>query len=102
MEPGVPTSNTVATTTPDSFGTAVSAFELNWGVPGDTGGGNTIYFYPDGTARDINGNVNNGVVYMGIPGQLNTCRAVSLWGYTGRLRGWILSQVGAQWTWSQM
>ncbi len=103
VEPGVPTSNTVAPTTPDGFGTASNGpFDFGWGAAGDTGGSSTIYFYPDGTAKDINGNVNNGVVYMDISGRLPTCRAVSVWGYTGRIRGWRLTQVGAVWTWSQM
>jgi len=99
VEPGSP--NTTLTT-PDGFGTASNgAFDFDWGAPADVGGGNTIYFYPDGTAHDAAGHVNNGVVYLGVPGNLNTCRAVSLWGYTGRLRGWQLTKVGAVWTWSQ-
>ena len=99
VEPGQP--NTAATT-PDGFGTAGNgAFDFDWGAAGDVGGGTTIYFYPDGTAHDAVGNVNNGVVYMGIPGRLQTCRAVSLWGYTGRIRGWQLYQIGGIWTWQQ-
>lgn len=99
VEPGSPNTNL---TTPDGFGTASNgAFDFDWGAPADVGGGNTIYFYPDGSAHDAAGNVNNGVVYLGVPGNLYTCRAISLWGYTGRIRGWQLSQVGAVWTWSQ-
>lgn len=100
VEPGVPTSNTVAPTTPDSFGTAASFFDFDQ-PPSGAGGGTTIYFYPDGSAQDGNGNINNGVVYLGMPGQLNSQRAISLWGYTGRIRGWRLSQVAGAWTWSQ-
>lgn len=99
VEPGTP--NTVATT-PDGFGTATNGpFDFGWGAPGDVGGSNTIFFYPDGTAHDAAGNVNNGVIYMGIPGRLQTNRAVSLWGYTGRIRGWQLYQIGGVWTWRQ-
>jgi prepilin-type N-terminal cleavage/methylation domain-containing protein len=104
VEPGVPTSNTVAPTTPDSFGTAANAFDFDQ-PPSGAGGSNLIYFYPDGSAQDAGPNggaVNNGVVYLGIPGQLNTCRAVSLWGYTGRIRGWHLVQIAGVWNWRQM
>jgi prepilin-type N-terminal cleavage/methylation domain-containing protein len=97
LEPGLP--NTVATT-PDGFGTATNIFDFDQ-PPSGAGGGNVIYFQPDGSAQDAAGNVNNGVVYLGIAGQLPTQRAVTLWGYTGRIRGWQLSQVGGVWTWSQ-
>jgi prepilin-type N-terminal cleavage/methylation domain-containing protein len=100
VEPGVPTSSTTAPTTPDGFGTAAVAFDFDQ-PPSGAGGGATIYFYPDGSAQDVNGNINNGVVYLGMPGQLITQRAVSLWGYTGRVRGWRLTQVLGVWTWSQ-
>jgi prepilin-type N-terminal cleavage/methylation domain-containing protein len=97
LEPGLP--NTTATT-PDGFGTATNIFDFDQ-PPSGAGGGNVIYFQPDGSAQDAAGNVNNGVVYLGIAGQLPTQRAVTLWGYTGRIRGWQLSQVGGVWTWSQ-
>ncbi len=104
VEPGVPVSNTVAPTTPDSFGTAgAGPFDFDQ-PPSGAGGSNLIYFYPDGSAQDNGPNggaVNNGVVYLGIPGQLNTCRAVTLWGYTGRVRGWQLVQIAGVWTWRQ-
>ncbi len=97
LEPGLP--NTAATT-PDGFGTAASIFDFDQ-APSAAGGSNVIYFQPDGSAQDALGNVNNGVVYLGIPGQLPTCRAVTLWGYTGRIRGWQLVQVNAVWSWVQ-
>lgn len=102
VEPGIPTSPTVAPTTPDGFGAGANAFDFDQ-ITG--GGGNTIYFYPDGSAQDAGpngGNQNNGVVYLGMPGQLSTCRAVTLWGYTGRLRGWQLNNVAGVWTWGQI
>jgi prepilin-type N-terminal cleavage/methylation domain-containing protein len=99
VTPGLP--NTAATT-PDGFGTASNGpFDFDWGSAGATGGSNVIYFYPDGSAHDAAGNTNNGVVYLSIPGNLNTARAVSLWGYTGRIRGWQLYQIGGVWTWQQ-
>jgi len=104
VEPGVPNSPTVAPTTPDGFGSAnAGAFDFDQ-PPSGAGGSNLIYFYPDGSAQDNGPNgvaVNNGVVYLGIPGQLPTCRAVSLWGYTGRVRGWQLVQIAGVWTWRQ-
>ena len=102
VEPGVPTSPTVPPTTPDGFGTAANTFDFD---QFNGGGSNIIYFYPDGSAQDAGpngGNVNNGVVYLGIPGQLPTCRAISLWGYTGRIRGWQLSETSGVWSWSQI
>jgi type II secretory pathway pseudopilin PulG len=101
IEPGIPTSPTTAPTTPDGFGTGSSTFDFDQ-VAG--GGSQLIYFYPDGSAQDAGpngGNVNNGVVYLGMPGKLITCRAISLWGYTGRLRGWRLVQKATVWTWIQ-
>jgi prepilin-type N-terminal cleavage/methylation domain-containing protein len=104
VEPGVPISPVTAPTTPDGFGNAASTFDFDR-PPSGAGGSNLIYFYPDGSAQDNGPNggaVNNGVVYLGIPGQLWTCRAVTLWGYTGRIRGWQLIQVAGVWTWRQM
>jgi prepilin-type N-terminal cleavage/methylation domain-containing protein len=99
VEPGVPTSPTVRPTTPDGFGTASSPFDFDES-PG-VGGGTTIYFYPDGTAQDNLGNVNNGVVYLGRPGDLYSSRAITLWGSTGRLRGWRLYLTSGVATWTQ-
>ncbi len=100
LEPGIPNSPTVAPTTPDGFGAAANAIDFDWG-PNGTGGGNTIYFYPDGSARDANGNINNGVIYLGIPGQVQTAHAITVWGFTGRIRGWQIYSVSGKWTWIQ-
>ena len=97
LEAGLPNTNA---TTPDGFGTAANVFDFDQ-APSGAGGSNVIYFQPDGSAQDAIGNVNNGVVYLGRPGQLPTCRAVTLWGYTGRIRGWQLVAVGAAWNWVQ-
>lgn len=101
VEPGVPTSPTTPPTTPDGFGTAANAIDFNQS-PSGAGGGSVIYFYPNGSAQNAGppaGGVNNGVVYLGMPGQLATCRALTLWGYTGRIRGWRLVQNGGAWQW---
>ena len=68
----------------------------------NVGGGNktSIYLCPDGSAQDVNNNVNNGVVYMARPGELYSSRAITLWGATGRLRGWKLTNVAGP-TWRQ-
>jgi len=98
VEPGVPTSNTVAPTTPDQFGTA--GYAIDFDEP-NTPGTATICFNPDGTATDALGNINNGVVYLGRPGDLYSSRAITLWGSTGRLRGWRLYNASGTNSWSQ-
>lgn len=56
---------------------------------------NTFTFYPDGSARDAAGNINNGVVYLARPGALATSRAITVMGLSGRIRGWRLSTTAA-------
>ena len=84
-EPGIPT--TLATT-PDHFGTGSPAIDFDQGVAG--GAKNVICFNPDGSAQDINSNTNNGVIYMARTGSLYSARAITVWGSTGRLRGYRL------------
>jgi prepilin-type N-terminal cleavage/methylation domain-containing protein len=98
IEPGVPTSNTAAPMTPDQFGNAGYAIDFDQGYVAGT---NTICFNPDGTATDALGNTNNGVVYLGRPGDLYSTRAITLWGSTGRLRGWRLYNVAGVNSWKQ-
>src|SRR5581483_622130 len=81
-EPGRPTNATY-----DNFGTGRFPIDFS---QNNGGQGTTVYFYPDGSAHDVNGNLNNGVVYMARPGQLYTSRAITLWGTTGRIRGYRL------------
>jgi len=88
IEPGIPTSPSVAPTTPDGFGSGYYPIDFDQGVGG--GGATVIYFQPDGTALDAAGNINNGVVYFGRPGELTSTRAITVWGATSRLRGWRL------------
>jgi len=84
---------------PDGFGTGVNMFDLDINVAG--GNGNPIYFYPDGSGRDLNGTVNNGVVYLARPGEMTSSRAISMWGATGRLKGWRLQQTASTYVWGQ-
>jgi len=100
--PGLPNSPIVAPTTPDGFGTGGTAIDFDQGIV--AGAKNVIYFYPDGSAADVLGNVNNGVVYMamlGNTGFVSTSRAITLWGATGRLRGWHIYTNAGQWYWRQ-
>ena len=94
VEPGVPTN---VTNTPDQFGTAQSAVEFALGTGGNN---NEIYFQPDGSARDNQGRINNGVVYLARPGALYSSRAVTLYGFTGRIKGWRLQNQGGIAVWN--
>ena len=87
-----------AATVPDGFGNGGVAIDFDQGV---AGGGikNQVMFMPDGSAHDVNGNWNSGVIYVLRPGDLYSARAVTLYGATGRIRGWRLltSPGGAKW-----
>ena len=78
--------------TPDTFGTGGNAIDFDQGVVG--GQQNVIYFSPDGSAQDINGNINNGVIYIARPGDYYSAKAITVWGATGRIRGWRMDQTG--------
>jgi type II secretory pathway pseudopilin PulG len=98
VESGAPASNTTAPTTPDAFGTAAYAIDFDQGyTPGYT----YVCFNPNGTASDGAGNINNGVIYLGRSNDEFSARAVTLWGATGRIRGWRLYASGAGAAWSQ-
>jgi prepilin-type N-terminal cleavage/methylation domain-containing protein len=98
VEPGSPTSQSVAPTTPDGFGIGNLAIDFDEpNVPGTT----SICFNPDGTATDVLGNTNNGVVYFGRTGDVYSGRAITVWGTTGRIRGWRLYNNSGVPTWRQ-
>lgn len=99
IEPGIPTSPTVPPTTPDGFGIGNNPIDFDQGIAG--GVKNMLYFYPDGSTEDVNGNVNNGVVYIARPGEIRSSRAITVWGATGRLRGWHLYPNGPNFYWRQ-
>jgi prepilin-type N-terminal cleavage/methylation domain-containing protein len=96
VETGIPTT---AATTPDHFGIGNTAIDFDQAVAG--GVKNVICFNPDGTAQDINSNSNNGVVYLARTGSLYSSRAITVWGATGRLRGYRLYPNGASPIWRQ-
>ena len=86
---GIP--NTTSTT-PDGFGTGPSTGAICFDVGVTSTGTNTLYFWPDGSARDANGNMNSGVVYIARKNDLMSSRAITVWGASGRIRGWRLSK----------
>jgi len=105
-EPGIPTANNK---TPDSFGTGGRAIDFGYtGQGAGVGGKNVIYFCPDGSAQDTSvipgqcaGTISNGVVYIARPGELTSSRALTVWGATGRIRGWRLYNGGGGSSWSR-
>jgi prepilin-type N-terminal cleavage/methylation domain-containing protein len=86
-----------------SFGTGTHAIDFGYTANGvGTGGQTVVYFCPDGSAQDAEGGAGNcagswddGVVYIARSTDLLSSRAISLWGATGRVRGWRLYSTGA-------
>jgi hypothetical protein len=77
-------------------GTAID-FESTPGVPL-----NYVVFMPDGSARDSLGNYNNGVIYLTrVNDTVYNSRAVTVWGATGRIRGWTIGMVAGAKEWVQ-
>jgi prepilin-type N-terminal cleavage/methylation domain-containing protein len=72
--------------TPDAFGAAAAA---NFTGP------TPVMFTSDGSLVDSNGDVVNGSLFFGVPGQPLTQRAVTIFGVTGLTRNWKWR--GAQW-----
>ncbi len=92
---GIPT-NPAAT--PDGFGSGANAIDFD---VENGGGGTQIYFQPDGSALDGANRLNDGVVYMAEPTNLFSSRAVSLFGSTGRVKGWYLTSNAGVIGWNQ-
>jgi type II secretory pathway pseudopilin PulG len=88
-----------AATVPDGFGNAGTAIDFDQGVAGAIK--NQVLFMPDGSAHDINGNLNSGIIYVSRNGDLYSSRAVTLYGATGRIRGWKLINSGGAPKWFQ-
>jgi len=81
---------------PDSFGTGGTAIDFDQGM--GLGSQNYVMFMPDGSSQDTAGNYNSGVVYLTRPTDFYSSRAVSVFGTTGRVRGWrLLNQGGNKW-----
>ena len=77
---------------PDGFGAGVNAIDFGQALAGEPM--NYVVFMPDGSAQDNLGNFNSGVIYLTRPGDniYNSSRAITVWGATGRIRGWRLTQ----------
>jgi type II secretory pathway pseudopilin PulG len=90
-----------AATVPDGFGVGAAAVDLDY-TPAGGGGGATVVFMPDGSVQDVAGNLDSGVVYLSrVVADLYSSRAISVWGATGRIRGWRLVNIGGVATWVQ-
>ena len=102
VQAGMPTT---AATVPDGFGSGGTAIDFDQGV--GLGSQNFVMFMPDGTSQDTQGNFygggnfNSGVLYLGRPGELGSMRALTVFGTTGRIRGWALVKQAGVWTWVQ-
>src|SRR5271166_396020 len=78
---------------PDGFGTGVTAIDFDQGM--GLGSQNYVMFMPDGSSQDTLGNYNSGVVYIARTNDYYRSRALSVWGTTGRIRGWrVYNQAG--------
>ena len=89
------------TTSPDSFGSGLVAIDFGQGLGG--GSLNYVCFMPDGSSKDSLGNYNSGVIYITRQADptIYTARSVSVWGATGRVRGWRLDKVSGTTEWVQ-
>jgi len=86
---------------PDGFGGGITAIDFGQGL--GAGSLNYVSFMPDGSVRDTLGNYNSGVIYIARtadPTPYNS-RSVSVWGATGRVRGWRLYKVAGVSKWVQ-
>ena len=93
---GFPTSNA---SVPDGFGNGTAAIDFDQGVAGAIN--NQVMFLPDGSAHDTNGNLNSGIIYVARTGDMNNSRAITLYGATGRIRGWRLVGPTASLKWTE-
>ena len=86
---------------PDSFGAGITAIDFGQGLGG--GSLNYVSFLPDGSSRDSLGNYNSGVVYLAriADPTIYNSRSVTVWGATGRIRGWRVYQQGGAPIWVQ-
>lgn len=94
-----------ASTAPDGLGAGKTA-AMSFTSPTDT---SSICFYPDGSARDSGNLYDSAVIYLApttasennTNARLNNMRAVTIFGPTGRITGWRLSQNASGLLWKQ-
>jgi len=93
VQPGFPAA------APDGFGTGLTAidFDQNMGL----GSQNYVMFMPDGSSQDLLGNYNSGIVYVSRINDYYRSRALTVWGTTGRIRGWRVYNQSAVNKWVQ-
>jgi Tfp pilus assembly protein FimT len=87
------------TAAPDGFGSGLVAIDFDQGM--GLGSQNYVMFMPDGSSQDTTGNYNSGVIYITHAGDLYSSRAITVFGTTGRIRGWRLNNVAGTNTWVQ-
>ena len=92
-------SGTPASNTPNGFGSANNAIDLS---VNNATGVTQVYFQADGRVLDSLNRVANGIVYMARPGDLTSTRAITVFGATGRMKGWKLQKNGTATSWGQM
>jgi type II secretory pathway pseudopilin PulG len=83
LEPGVPD-------TPENFGNSTAVYFGN-----DTDNGAVMQFTPAGTFVDGNNNMLTGTIFLGVPGNASTARAVTIMGGGGNVQRF--SWNGSQW-----
>ena len=83
---------------PDGFGSGTVAIDFDQNVTAAIN--NQIMFLPDGSARDTTGNLNSGIVYVAGT-SLDSTRAITVWGASGRIRGWRLGNLAGPAPWIQ-
>jgi type II secretory pathway pseudopilin PulG len=77
--------------TPDGYG---NSYAVNYACPSNTLPC-TITFQSDGSVQDGSSGSANGSIFIGITGQIQTARAVTVLSATGRMRAW--SYNGSAW-----
>ena len=89
------------TNAPDGFGSGTKPIDFGQGL--GAGSLNYVCFMPDGSSKDNLGNYNSGVVYLTRQADptIYTARSISVWGATGRVRGWYLYKVSGTTMWVQ-
>src|ERR1700722_4871967 len=94
------------TNAPDGFGAGLVPIDFGQGLGGASL--NYVTFFPDGSSRDTNGsssigNYNSGVIYLTrtADNSVFSSRAITVWGETGRIRGWRLYNPSGVNTWEQ-
>jgi type II secretory pathway pseudopilin PulG len=85
-------------TAPDGFGTGSAAIDFSYPNTPDSF---SVYFTADGRVLDSpTGAPVNGVVYISQSTISSWGRAVTVWGYTGKVKGWDLTSTGSVFRWT--